>query len=90
VTRQIAAETTRPLQEAGALVIGTIGTSQEGAPRAAVTKALAAKEAGFDAHHVGDAGYHGVGDPELLHEYSLTVRGRRHTWRRMALGAGPA
>lgn len=90
VTREIAAESTRALQEAGAIVIGTIGTSQEGAPTAAaVTMALAAKEAGFDAHHVGDAGYYGMGDPELLHEYSLTVRGRRHTWRRMALGARP-
>jgi hypothetical protein len=46
-----------------------------------------AKEIGVDAHHVGDAGYHGVGDPHLLHAYSLAVRGRRHTWRRMALSA---
>jgi len=91
VTREIAAESTRALQEAGVLVIGTIGTSQEAAPvAAAVTMALAAKEVGFDAHHVGDGGYFGVGAPELLHQYSLTVRGRRHTWRRMALGARPA
>ena len=88
VTRELATAATEALHERGALVIGTIGTSQEGAPEAiARTLALTAKEVGFDAHHVGDAGYHGVGDPLLLYTYSLAVRGRRHTWRRMALGA---
>ena len=88
VTRELATAATEVVHEHGALVLGTIGTSQEGAPEpVARTFALTAKEIGFDAHHVGDAGYHGVGDPLLLYAYSLAVRGRRHTWRRMALGA---
>jgi len=69
-------------------VLGTIGTSQEGATaKLARSLALTAKEVGVDAHHIGDAGYYGIGDPEFLHAYSIAVRGRRHTWRRMALGA---
>jgi hypothetical protein len=88
VTRDLATAAIEAVHERGAVVLGTIGTSQEGAPESlAHTLALVAKEIGVDAHHVGDAGYHGVGDPHLLHAYSLVVRGRRHTWRRMALGA---
>jgi hypothetical protein len=88
VTRELATAATEAVHERGVIVLGTIGTSQEGAPEAlAHTLALVAKEIGVDAHHVGDAGYHGVGDPHLLHAYSLAVRGRRHTWRRMALGS---
>ena len=88
VTRELATAATEAVHERGVVVLGTIGTSQEGAPEGlAHTLALVAKEVGVDAHHVGDAGYHGVGDPHLLHAYSLAVRGRRHTWRRMALGA---
>ena len=37
----------------------------------------------------GDSATYGAGDPEMVREISLTVRGRRHTWRRMALGARP-
>jgi hypothetical protein len=67
--------------------MGTIGTSQEGArPAIALPLALAAKEIGVDAHHLGDAGIGRVTDPDLLYEYSIAVRGRRHTWRRMAFG----
>jgi hypothetical protein len=88
VTRELATAAAEVVHERGALVLGTIGTSQEGAPEAVARAfALTAKEIGFDAHHVGDAGYHGVGDPLLLYAYSLAVRGRRHTWRRLALGA---
>jgi riboflavin synthase len=88
VTRELATAATEAVHERGVIVLGTIGTSQEGAPEAlAHSLALVAKEIGVDAHHVGDAGYHGVGDPHLLHAYSLAVRGRRHTWRRMALGS---
>ena len=75
VTRELATAATEAVHERGVLVLGTIGTSQEGAPEAlAQGLALVAKEIG-------------VGDPHLLHAYSLAVRGRRHTWRRMALGA---
>ncbi len=88
VTRELAIAATEALHDRGAIVLGTIGTSQEGArPTLARSLALTAKEVGVDAHHVGDTGYYGIGDPDLLHEYSIAVRGRRHTWRRMALGA---
>ncbi|TMD30531.1 MAG: haloacid dehalogenase-like hydrolase [Chloroflexi bacterium] len=87
VTREIATAACVAVHEAGALVMGTIGTSQEGArPSIAQALALTAKEVGVDAHHIGDAGLGRTGDPDVLYEYSIAIRGRRHTWRRMALG----
>lgn len=87
VTREIGAEVCVAAHEAGAIVMGTIGTSQEGSrPSLAASLALVAKEIGVDAHHIGDAGLARAADPDLLYEYSIAVRGRRHTWRRMALG----
>jgi hypothetical protein len=72
---------------AGALAMGTIGTSQEGAEIETIRSlALAAKRAGMDIHHIGDAGYTGVAVPENVYAYSLALRGRRHTWNRMARG----
>lgn len=85
VTREQAAEGARAVHEAGAVVMGTIGTSQEGSHLNVIPHlALTAKEIGVDAHHLGDAYAGGVTDPELLYAYSVAVRGRRHTWRRMA------
>lgn len=85
VTAEEAAEAVRAVHEAGAVVMGTVGTSQEGAHRSiAVPLALAAKEAGVDAHHLGNAFMGGMADPELLYAYAVAVRGRRHTWHRMA------
>lgn len=87
VTRESAAEAVAAVQDAGAVVMGAIGTSQEGAHTDVVPHlALTAKEIGVDAHHVGDSFVPGLGDPELLYAYSVAVRGRRHTWNRMALG----
>ncbi|MGW2839829.1 DUF7916 family protein [Streptomyces sp. NPDC001493] len=86
VTRELAAEAVAAVQDAGAVVMGAIGTSQEGAHTDVVPQlALNAKEIGIDAHHIGDAFLPGMGDPELLYAYSVAVRGRRHTWNRMAL-----
>ncbi|CAL9489947.1 hypothetical protein SUDANB95_03196 [Actinosynnema sp. ALI-1.44] len=86
VTREAAAESVAAVQEAGAVVMGAIGTSQEGAHTTVVPQlALTAKETGVDAHHIGDCFLPGMGDPELLYAYSVAVRGRRHTWTRMAL-----
>ncbi|CAN5769993.1 hypothetical protein BH20ACT23_BH20ACT23_28850 [soil metagenome] len=73
--------------DAGALAVGTIGTSQEGADTATIRSlALTAKRIGVDVHHIGDAGYTGVTIPENIYAYSLAIRGRRHTWNRMARG----
>lgn len=72
--------------EAGALVICAVGTSQEGADPETVREiSLSAKRAGADVLHLGDAGVCGMADPENLLAASLAVRGRRHTYRRMAL-----
>lgn len=69
----------------GALAIGTIGTSQEGADPATIRHlALTAKRIGVDVHHIGDAGLEGVAAPENIYHYSVAIRGVRHTWNRMA------
>ncbi len=91
VTRELAATAVAAVQDAGAVVMGAIGTSQEGAHTDVVAQlALTAKEVGIDAHHIGDCFLPGFGDPELLYAYSVAIRGRRHTWNRMALGGRAA
>lgn len=63
----------------------TIGTSQEGADAETIREiALLCKMTGTDLHHIGDAGYPGIAVPENILRYSLAIRGRRHTYRRMA------
>lgn len=85
ITREAAAEVVQAVHAKGAVVMGAIGTSQEGAHTNVVPQlALTAKEIGVDAHHIGDCFLPGMGDPELLYAYSVAVRGRRHTWTRMA------
>jgi len=71
---------------AGALTMTAIGTSQEGADVDTIRAlALMAKMTGTDIHHLGDCGYYGITLPENLVTYSMTIRGRRHTYRRMAM-----
>lgn len=63
----------------------TIGTSQEGADEQTIKQmALYNKMAGADIHHIGDAGYNGIAVPENIMNYSIAIRGRRHTYTRMA------
>jgi hypothetical protein len=68
------------------LVMTTIGTSQEGADSDTIKRiAFYAKEAGSDLHHIGDCGYGpGIAVPENIMTYSIVIKGRRHTYRRMA------
>ena len=71
---------------AGALTMTAIGTSQEGADVDTIRAlALMAKMTGTDIHHLGDCGWFGITLPENLVAYSLAIRGRRHTYRRMAM-----
>ena len=71
---------------AGALTMTAIGTSQEGADVDTIRAlALMAKMTGTDIHHLGDCGYYGITLPENLITYSMAIRGRRHTYRRMAM-----
>ncbi|MBM6867425.1 haloacid dehalogenase-like hydrolase [Collinsella tanakaei] len=68
----------------GKLSLTAIGTSQEGASAATIEQiALMCKMTGTDLHHVGDAGVGGL-NPENLMAYSIAIRGKRHTYLRMA------
>lgn len=70
----------------GKMVMTTIGTSQEGADKQTIRNiALYSKMAGADIHHLGDAGMTvGMATPENIMAYSIAIRGKRHTYRRMA------
>lgn len=69
----------------GVLTITAIGTSQEGADTNTIRQiALMCKMTGTDMHHIGDAGYTGIAIPENIMEYSVAIRGKRHTYSRMA------
>ncbi|USB31917.1 haloacid dehalogenase-like hydrolase [Paenibacillus sp. YPG26] len=69
----------------GALALAAIGTSQEGADVSTIREiALSAKRAGADLFHIGDAGFGGIAVPENIQALSIAVRGRRHTYVRMA------
>lgn len=73
------------VKNAGAMVMTTIGTSQEGADEATIRQiALLNKMAGADIHHIGDAGFNGIAVPENIMTYSIAIRGKRHTYKRMA------
>lgn len=68
----------------GLLTLLTIGTSQEGSSVSVVERiALDGKAAGGDMFHIGDAGFSGIAPPELLLSYSIAIRGKRHTYRRI-------
>lgn len=69
----------------GALTMTSIGTSQEGSdPDTIKSIALMCKMTGTDMHHIGDAGYPGIAIPENIMEYSIAIKGKRHTYSRMA------
>ncbi|MET3291351.1 UNVERIFIED_CONTAM: hypothetical protein ABID98_003921 [Brevibacillus sp. OAP136] len=73
------------VRKAGALSLLAIGTSQEGADEATVRQiALFSKMAGADLYHIGDAGISGIALPENIMQYSIVLRGKRHTYIRMA------
>jgi hypothetical protein len=71
--------------ELDGLALSAIGTSQEGSSRSVIEQiALMSKMTGAEMHHIGDAGLFGIAVPENIYTYSMTLRGRRHTWHRMA------
>lgn len=70
----------------GILALSAIGTSQEGADSHTIKNiALSAKRVGVDMHHLGDAGFFGIANPENIKTYSTVIKGIRHTYRRMAM-----
>lgn len=69
----------------GALSLSAIGTSQEGADEGTIREiALLNKRCGIDIQHIGDAGFCGVALPENIMTLSLAIRGKRHTYHRIA------
>lgn len=69
----------------GALTMTTISTSQEGSDKDTIRQmALSSKRAGTDIHSLGDAGIAGMCEPENVMTISMTIRGKRHTYVRMA------
>ena len=73
------------VHSAGALTMTAMGTSQEGADEDTIRRiALMSKMTGTDIHHLGDCGFFGIALPENILAYSVAIRGRRHTYRRMA------
>ena len=86
ITMEYAGKLIKKAHEKGALAMTTIGTSQEGADEDTIRQiALMCKMAGADIHHIGDSGYMGMALPENITAYSVAIRGKRHTYRRMAM-----
>lgn len=88
ITVESASAMISQVQARGALALLATGTSQEGADEATIRQiALNSKMAGADLHHIGDAGYSGIAVRENIMHYSIAIRGRRHTYVRMASSA---
>ncbi|PAV31640.1 PEP phosphonomutase [Virgibacillus profundi] len=85
ITLETSEKYVRFVHSKGALAMLTIGTSQEGADEATIRQiALNSKMAGADIYHIGDTGFYGIAVPENIMTYSIAIRGRRHTYVRMA------
>lgn len=73
------------IHELGMLAMLTIGTSQEGAQASLLERwAVDGKSLGGDLFHIGDAGFAGIALPENILAFSTALKGKRHTYRRMA------
>lgn len=76
------------IKEKGALSMSAIGTSQETSdPETIRDFALSSKRAGIDIQHIGDAGWGGIAFPENIMTMSIAIRGKRHTYFKMAQSA---
>ncbi|MDO4778364.1 MAG: haloacid dehalogenase-like hydrolase [Tissierellia bacterium] len=74
------------IHEYGKMSMTAVGTSQEGSDLETVKNiALMCKMSGTDIHHLGDSGLSpGIASPENITAYSTVIKGKRHTFRRMA------
>ena len=85
VSEEDARIVTRAVKKKGGMVISTIGTSQESADSETIRDiSLCNKRVGVDIHHIGDGGYGRMPTPENILKMSITVRGKRHTYFRIA------
>lgn len=48
--------------------------------------AIMSKQTGADIHAIGDAGLHGISQPEDIYQLAMTTKGRRLAWFKMAAG----
>ncbi|GAB2027419.1 DUF7916 family protein [Lactovum odontotermitis] len=88
VTEGQLAEIGRMMRGQGVLLDCVVGTSQEGADQFTIQNlALSAKRAGCDVFEFGDAGLAGMPAPEAILNASVSLRGKRHTYVRMARSA---
>lgn len=85
VDPSLAKEMMAAVHSNGMLGMLAIGTSQEGATESYIEQvAIASKAAGADIVHIGDGGYSGIAPPENILHLGITLRGRRHQYKRMA------
>lgn len=85
ITMEWARERVSHIHKKGKLSMTAIGTSQEGADEETIRRiALMCKQTGTDIHHIGDSGLPGIAVPSNIMSYSISIRGVRHTYHRMA------
>ena len=85
VSPDLAREMMTAVHKTNMLGMLAIGTSQEGASESYIEQvAINAKAAGADVVHIGDGGYSGIAPLENILRLGLTLRGRRHQFKRMA------
>ncbi|VYU44039.1 haloacid dehalogenase-like hydrolase [Clostridium tertium] len=85
INENLLSDIVRKIKSKGALVMSAIGTSQESADVDTIRLiGMSNKRIGADIHHIGDGGYGRMADPENIMALSITVRGKRHTYFKMA------
>ncbi|MFS2223732.1 hypothetical protein [Pantoea sp. B65] len=69
----------------GTLALSFLNSSVEGAdPDTIRLIALMMKQTGADIHAIGDGGYAGTAMPENIYQLAISIKGKRHTIKRMA------
>lgn len=70
--------------KSGTLALSFLNSSVEGADVQTIAMiALMMKQTGADIHAIGDGGYAGTPLPENVYQLALSIKGRRHTIKRM-------
>jgi len=74
------------IRKNGALSLAWLDASIEATDECTIRQiALNNKMVGADIHIIGDAGFSGMSLPENIMAYSIAIRGKTHTYRKMAL-----
>ncbi|MBX3086554.1 MAG: hypothetical protein KF716_33280 [Anaerolineae bacterium] len=84
-TPEMAAALVNVVHDSGGLAWLFLTSSVEGASETTIAQlAIVAKQTGADAYRLDEAGLSGMADLDNIRAFSLAIRGRRHTFRRMA------